>query len=341
MFRENWVGIGAASNLTQPGDVWPLEVAGQPLLVTRDLDGQIHVFFNVCRHRGLKLVEQSCLRANGLLTCPYHTWSYSLDGALRATPYWDRTAGSAPEGATVRQLALVPVRHEIWFDTIFVNLSSDAEAFDTFIAPLAERWSGFDSGELRLLAAKEYRPGANWKLVCENFLDGYHLPFVHNQVGGAEAGADYESVEISEDCFGAFVPGGERERPRIDRPLPGFVGVPGEFAGSHHFIFLFPNTLLAIGEQWFQAICVLPESPGVSREQLGLYLVSDEAMVEDRAEQRSNFAKQMLQINEQDLDILARLQQGRASMAAANSTYAPAWDELAVKLHQRLSRSAG
>ncbi len=341
IFTDNWVGIGAASKLQKPGDVCPLEVAGQPLLVTRDQDGRLHIFFNVCRHRGLKLIDAACHRANGLITCPYHTWSYSLDGELRAAPYWDRSAGSAPDELTRNDLRLKAVRHVVWYDTIFVNLSGTAQPFDTFVAPLAERWAGFDANDLRLLVAKEYHPRANWKLVCENFLDGYHLPFVHGQVGGPSAGADYVTVGLSVDCFGAFVPGGESERPRINRPLPSFPNVPKKFRSSHHFIYLFPNTLLAIGEQWFQAICVLPGAVNESFESLGLYLVSDEAMADDRANQRREFERQMLRINEQDLEILAQLQIGRASNAGADSNYAPYWDELAVMLHRRLAGVSG
>jgi choline monooxygenase len=339
IFTNSWVSVGVGAQVPTPGDVRPIDVAGQPLIITRAADASLHVFYNVCRHRGLQLVQVPCHRPNGLITCPYHTWSYGLDGSLKAAPYWDRTAGSAPPAKTQAELALMPVRFAVWFDTIYVNLSGDAPPFDKFIAPLATRWSGFDADEIRLLIAKDYSPAANWKLVCENFLDGYHVPWVHSQIGPPEAGADYQAVHLGEDIFGAFVPHGESERPRIDRPLPSFAGVAKEFRGSHHFIYVFPNTLLAIGEQWFQVISVLPETAQTSTEHLALYLVSDVAMQDDRTEQRDEFGRQMLLVNEQDLSVLERLQHGRASAAGEHCTYVPHWDELTAIFNTRMAES--
>ncbi len=341
MFANSWVSIGVTQQVPEPGDVLPVEVAGQPLIITRAADSSVHVFYNVCRHRGTRLVDGPCKRRNGLITCPYHNWSYQLDGALRGAPYWDRTAGSAPDESTRAGLALTAVCFALWFDTIYVNLSGDAQPFHEFIAPLAARWSSFDADELRLLVATDYQPEANWKLVCENFLDGYHVPWVHRQVGPPEAGADYQTVWLAHDIFGAFVPQGETERPRIDRPLPSFAGVADEFKGSHHFMYVFPNTLLAIGEQWFQVISVLPETPRTSRENLALYLVSDVALEADRTEQRAEFGKQMLRINEQDMTIVQRLQEGRASAGAEHCTFAPHWDELTALFHRRMENMPG
>ena len=338
IFTNAWVSIGVGALLPSAGDVRPVTVAGQPLLVTRSADEQLHVFHNVCRHRGTLLVESPCHQGNGVITCPYHTWSYGLDGALRATPYWDRSRGSGPDADTKAALGLNPVRFALWFDTIYVDLSGTAPPFEDFIAPLAQRWASFDASELRLLTARDYTPAANWKLVCENFLDGYHVPWIHSQVGPPEAGANYQTAHIGADIFGAFVPQGEKERPRIDDPLPRFPGIAAEYAGSHHFIYVYPNTLLALGSEWFQVISVLPQTAGLALEHLALYLVSDASMQGSRTEQRAGFEKQMLRINEQDMEILARLQSGRSS-AAANCTFAPHWDELARIFHAQIAHA--
>ena len=339
VFAEGWVSIGVGAHAPLPGDVRPVQVAGQPLMIVRDLDARIQVFFNVCRHRGTQLVDSACHQGNGIITCPYHTWSYGLDGGLRGTPYWDRTRGSAPSEQVMSRLALQPVRFALWFDTIYVNLSGTAPPFEEFIAPLAQRWRSFDAAQVRLLTAQDYRPAANWKLVIENFLDGYHIPWVHSQVGPPEAGADYQTANISADIFGAFVPQGGKERPRIDDPLPSFADVAADYVGSHHFVYVYPNTLVSLGEQWFQVINLLPQSAESTLEHLALYLVSDTAMTAERETQRAAFAAQMLQINEQDMEILARLQNGRTSTAAAHCTFAPHWDELASIFHARMDRA--
>ena len=341
MFANSWVSVAVGQQVPEPGDILPVEVAGQPLLITRTSESKIRVFYNVCRHRGLRVVSGPCNRPDHTITCPYHTWSYQLDGELITAPYWDRTANSAPDEATRSDLSLVPVRFAVWFDTIYVNLSGDAEPFSEFIAPLAQRWSGFDADEIRLLVATDFNPQANWKLVCENFLDGYHVPWVHYQVGSPEAGSNFITTWLTDDIFGAFVPQGESERPRIDDPLPSFPGTEDKFRGSHHFMYVFPNTLLAIGEQWFQVISVLPESPTKSRENLALYLVSDAALEQARAQQRDEFGKQMLRINKQDMTILQRLQTGRASAGARHCTFAPHWDELTALFQRRMGSTPG
>jgi phenylpropionate dioxygenase-like ring-hydroxylating dioxygenase large terminal subunit len=185
----------------------------------------------------------------------------------------------------------------------------------------------------------DYQPKANWKLVCENFLDGYHLPWVHSQVGPPEAGSDYLSISISADIFGAFVPGGEKEHPRIDRPLSSFSTVADEFKGSHHFTYIFPNTVLSLGSEWMMAIPVVPRTVDESQEIFGLYLVGDESESAEMAEQRDQFGAQMVHINTQDMDVVARLQPARASPAARHCTFAPYWDELVAMFHQRIARA--
>ena len=85
-FINNWVSIGVGAQVPEPGDVHPMEVARQPLLITRAEDRSLHVFNNICRHRGTKLVESPSRHRNGLITCPYHKWSYGLNGSLQSTP---------------------------------------------------------------------------------------------------------------------------------------------------------------------------------------------------------------------------------------------------------------
>ena len=184
IFINSWISVAVGAQVPEPGDVYPLEIAGQLLLITRANDGAVHVFHNVCRHRGTKLVKCAGSHRNGLITCPYHTWSYTLDGALKTAPYWDRTAGSAPDKNTMASLGLTHIESALWFDTIFVNISGNAEPFEDFILPLADLWASVDSSQLRpSMLRTDYEPQANWKLVCENFLDGYHIPWVHSQIG--------------------------------------------------------------------------------------------------------------------------------------------------------------
>lgn len=336
LFTDTWISIGAGAQLAQPGDVCPVTVAGQQLVLTRDRDGCIHVFHNVCRHRGTQLVNATGSRRGGLIICPYHHWAYTLDGALKSAPYWDRSAGFVPDETTKWTLGLCPVRFAVWFDVIFVNPSGTAAPFEEFIAPLARHWNVFDPSELRLAVLKEYRVPANWKLICENFLDGYHVPLVHHHLGFPKAApANIETIALSDDIFGAFVPRGETDKPPIPDVLPAFPGLPAALLGSRQFICVYPNTLLAITPNWYEIISVHPESAASSKETLALYLVGDESQQPRLAVQRANFCADMLKVNDQDVEILALQQAGRTSTASDQGTFAPYWDEIVAMFHRR------
>jgi phenylpropionate dioxygenase-like ring-hydroxylating dioxygenase large terminal subunit len=306
--------------------------------MTRDLSGELHVFHNVCRHQGTRLVEVPCRRDTGLLVCPYHTWAYGLDGRLRVTPYWDRTPGSAPPPADMERLALLPVRFAVWFDTVFVDLSGEAPPFDEWIAPLATRWAPFDQRHLRRVADREFWLAGNWKLACENFLDGYHVPWVHSQIGAPATGINYTALKLCDGQFGAFMPHGEKDKPRTADPLPSFPDLPREFLGSQHFIYVFPNTLLALTPDWFQVFSVFPDGVDHCVEYASLYLVGDASLAPERAAQREEFIRQMWLINEQDVALIAKIHPGRSSPVSDHGSFAPWWDELSALFQARIER---
>ncbi len=178
---DSWVSVACGQNVAEPGDLFPVRIAGQSLLVLRDGDGRIRVFYNLCRHRGAPVANEKCSARAGHIVCPYHAWSYGLDGSLVAAPYFHRDGDSVHPSAQEREgLGLLPVRTAVWRDIVFVNLSSDAPQFEQFIRPLDERLARWTAAELRPLSSDEYEIQANWKLAAENFLDVYHLPVVHS-----------------------------------------------------------------------------------------------------------------------------------------------------------------
>ena len=336
-FAAGWAGVGFASDVAAPGDVRPLDLAGRPLLMTRDREGALHVFHNVCRHRGLKLVDAPC-SAQKVLRCPYHAWCYNLDGGLRLTPYWNGEARSLPEPGARATSGLVPVRFAVFADVVFVNLSASAPAFDDFIAPLANRWADFDLTLLRRDSVRDFRVEANWKLVAENFLDGYHVPWTHSQVGGPETALVFEDTVLSADLFGFFMPRGEADKPKSEQPLPQQPALPERLRFAQDLVCVFPNTLLLLTPGWFQAIIVQPDGVARSSERFAVYYMGDEAMGETRLGQRRDFTRALERVNEQDLPILERLQQGRSSPAAGELRLSPFWDGCGRTFHTRVRR---
>ncbi|HEY5645840.1 MAG TPA: Rieske (2Fe-2S) protein, partial [Pseudomonadales bacterium] len=148
LFRNTWVFVAFAHELAMPGDAIPVTVAGRPVVLLRNAAGDVKAFHNVCRHRNLQLVAAPC-NVGRVVRCPYHSWTYGLDGDLKIAPYFGgRNPTEVPEGFDRSRQGLVAVRHCVWHDWIFVNLSGTAPDFDGFVSPLARWLEDIDFGEL-------------------------------------------------------------------------------------------------------------------------------------------------------------------------------------------------
>ncbi len=251
IFRTGWISVACGQNVPNSGDLFPIRIAGQSLFVSRDEGDRVRVFYNLCRHRGARLVDQPCHAQGGRIVCPYHAWTYALDGQLKSVL---RLRGGAKNGPPSPQevaegmdrRGLIPVRSAVWRDIVFVNLSGDAQPFDEFIRPLAERIANWTESELRPLCSDEYEIQANWKLTAENFIDTYHVPVVHAQFSAGFSGAlPIEDVEISDDIIGVVMPGGYGEDSgQTDWLLPRFPGLREDQRIRLEIFSIFPNTLL-------------------------------------------------------------------------------------------------
>ncbi|MHC8510469.1 MAG: aromatic ring-hydroxylating oxygenase subunit alpha, partial [Rhodospirillales bacterium] len=139
VFFANWAGFAFASDVPEPGDVRPVEFMGVPLLLVRTMEGEVRVFHNVCRHRGMILVSAPA-KLKGAVTCPYHMWCYGLNGELRATPNAGGSGVHEDPALHKSELGLKDVRAHVWRDVVFINMSGAAPAFETAAADLIERW---------------------------------------------------------------------------------------------------------------------------------------------------------------------------------------------------------
>jgi choline monooxygenase len=174
IFRRAWQYAGRADQAAEPGAFFTCDLGGVPVVVVRGKDGELRAFLNVCRHRGSLVCEGEGRRET--LQCPYHAWTYDLDGSLRAAPRSDREPGFDKE-----ELGLVPVSVDAWGPFVFVN--PDGEA-----APLADTLgelprlvaeAGLDVDALRFLQRSGSEYEANWKVCSENFLECYHCQVAH------------------------------------------------------------------------------------------------------------------------------------------------------------------
>jgi len=174
IFRRAWQYAGRTDQVAEPGSFFTCDAGGIPIVVVRGGDLALRAFLNVCRHRGSLVCEGEGRRET--LQCPYHAWTYALDGSLRAAPRADREAGFDRS-----ELGLRPVQVDAWGPFVFVN--PDPEA-----APLAETLgelpplvaaAGLELDSLRFLKRVHSSYEANWKVCCENFLECYHCQVAH------------------------------------------------------------------------------------------------------------------------------------------------------------------
>ena len=175
IFKRSWQYAGTTHSLAEPGAYFTCRLGNVPAVVVRDKDDTIRGFVNVCRHRGHEVVSGCGKRES--LQCPYHAWTFGLDGSLRAAPRSDREPGFDPA-----DWSLLPVKVETWGPLVFVNPSVDAAPLAETLGGLPEtiRERGLDPATLEFHSrSREWIVEANWKLVAENYLECYHCPVAH------------------------------------------------------------------------------------------------------------------------------------------------------------------
>jgi choline monooxygenase len=336
IFGDGWVWAGYEHWVGDVGDVHPITIAGEPLLMVRGAHG-VRVFYNVCRHRGFLLCDEP--RSMARIRCPYHGWTYGLDGSLQATPYWDGAPHSGPDDPTRESLHLLVAHSATWAGMVFVHLGDVDRPFADEIAPLSQAWAPLDLGRLAHAETRRYEIHANWKLVVENFLDFYHLPFVHPQVGSAGAALDVDDVVLDERIIGGTYPrGATGKASKSDRPLPTFGDVPQELRDQQDIFCVFPNALLFMEADWFQVIGFEPIAPDRTIEHMAFFVDRD-AIGNDFAAARDSLAAALFGVNDQDVPVLERLQVGRQSSTAGRGNLVTHWDQIGARF-QLLVRTA-
>ncbi len=177
IFARTWCFAARAEQLAATGDYVLAEVAGESLIVTRAGGGRIRAFFNVCRHRGTRLCNSVAGRFAGSIQCPYHAWTYDLDGALLAARNMSDVPGFERADFPLREAATAVVD-----GFVFVNISGSAPTFDAEMGTLFTRFSPWNVRSLRVVREIVYELACNWKLVFQNYSECYHCPPVHPQL---------------------------------------------------------------------------------------------------------------------------------------------------------------
>jgi phenylpropionate dioxygenase-like ring-hydroxylating dioxygenase large terminal subunit len=172
IFRREWISVGRVEQIPNPGDYFTIDLFGEPLLIVRGDDTRVRALSSVCRHRAMPVVEGTGSLQS--FQCPYHLWTYALDGRLIGAPGMERTPGFRREDCRLPQ-----IRTEIWEGWIFINFDSAAPALAPALEPLRRRLEGVRLSEYRMTEPLVYDSPWNWKVFVDNFMESYHHMGIH------------------------------------------------------------------------------------------------------------------------------------------------------------------
>jgi len=258
-FASGWVCLGRADELVAGGvKAQGVTVGDVPVLLTRGSspDGELRAFANTCRHRGHEILRDGCSASGRALTCPYHAWSYGLDGRLIAAPGMNGVAGF-----DAGDYPLAPVPLKVWHGWAMVNATGSAAPLPTWVGALEGMVAPYDPARLRLGARHEYVLAANWKVIVENYQECYHCPLIHPElceVTLADSGDNY-------DLPGAWVGGSmvlkdHAETMSMDGRSDG-VPLPGVDPRQVLYLGLFPNLLISLHPDYVMTHRMVPLAP--------------------------------------------------------------------------------
>ncbi|WP_284266181.1 aromatic ring-hydroxylating oxygenase subunit alpha [Roseicyclus amphidinii] len=321
--ETTWSAIAVGAEVPEPGDARPISFLGQPLLLLRDEEGAIRVFYNICRHRGMILVEEP-RKIEGAIRCPYHSWCYAKDGRLVATPHVGGPGANAHPGIDRATLGLAPVRMHVWRDVVFVNLSGDAAPFEEMHADLIARWAEFDQpmhhGGPDSTFTLEVQ--TNWKLAVENYCESYHLPWVHPGLNSYSRLEDHYHIEAPDRYSGQGSYVYRQLRGTMEETFPDFPGLSEKWDTGAEYVALYPNVLLGVHRDHAYAIILEPVAHNFTREHIHIYYATpktDETL-------RAKNATQWKSVFIEDIFVVEGMQRGRFASGFDGGRFSPAMD---------------
>jgi Rieske 2Fe-2S family protein len=350
IFCREWFCAGREEQLPNPGDFLVLDVGGESVLVVRTKERKLRAHYNVCRHRGARLCdapgEEDCgvklsggvLGPSGI-RCPYHQWTYSLDGCLLNAPYLRETDGFAKE-----QFSLYPVGLETWGGFFFLNLSPEAaekegRTLQAQLGAATERVKRYPLAELRVARKIAYEVEANWKVIVENYNECYHCAGVHpelceivpafKQQGGAQL--DWDRGIPHKDGAFTFTSTGKTNR----APFP---GLDEDEKLRHKGELIYPNFMLSLAADHAAAFYLWPQGPRHSRV-VCEFLFHPVEMAKPGFD--PNDAVQFWDlVNRQDWAICKRVQQGMSARTHEFGYYAP-MEDLSLEIRRYIAEHLG
>lgn len=316
IFSSMWLCVGREEDIAEPGDFFTWQQGRERILVLRDKQCQVNAFFNVCRHRGARLVQEASGCGLHRITCPYHAWTYASDGRLLSAP-------EMGEAFQREDFPLLPAPCGTHGGFIFINLDQQAEPLARYLAELPDL-ERYRTDQLRRGARVEYEIRANWKLVCENYNECYHCERVHPQLhrisdarsgGPMQRGACFTGGPMRlNEGFDTMTLSGRSDRPVIP-------GLSQEDHRTVNYYTVFPNFLISPHPDYLLTHTVWPLSPDRTRIICDWYFTREAMQGKDF--DPSDAVEFWDVTNKQDWSLCERAQQGAESRGYRPGPYQP------------------
>jgi phenylpropionate dioxygenase-like ring-hydroxylating dioxygenase large terminal subunit len=254
VFAHDWLSAGRADALANPGDYLTMDIAGEPIIVLRDREGALRAMSNVCRHRMSKLLEgRGNVRS---IVCPYHAWTYNLDGSLRGAP-----AMGLNESFCKDQIALPTVRCQEWLGWIMVTLNPDAPDPYVVLKDVENLVGYLDMASYKETFRESFRWATNWKVLAENFMESYHLPVCHSgTIGGAVDLMKMTCPEGSPAFNYHFIV--KNDTIPLSLAHPSNTELKGDQRRLTWLLSIYPSLLITLTPGYFWYLCLTPDGPG-------------------------------------------------------------------------------
>lgn len=320
IFMDSWNFLGRAERAANPGDYFTVDLVGVPVLIVRGEDGCLRAFANTCRHRGTCVAKgEGNTRA---LVCPYHGWTYFLDGRLRGARGLEGMQDFEPARYGLHQFRL-----ETWGGFIFVNFHSDTEPLSHWLGDLPAQMESYDCDNFLLTRRVEFDVACNWKSHIENSVEDYHVPSVHsNTLQQIQGGYEHSYPETT----GNWLVMRERHSGTrallvedLAHALPRIPTLTGHAAEGTNFVCLFPCTLLAFTTDSMWYIELYPQGPHRTKLAVGMCFPRETTKRQDFEESSGYYYKRWVTALGEDNDITEQQLRGLRSPFAKVGRVSP------------------
>ncbi|MEW5939400.1 MAG: aromatic ring-hydroxylating dioxygenase subunit alpha, partial [Chloroflexota bacterium] len=319
IFARQWLCVGRAEQIPNAGDYFTYNIGTESLILVRDRENKVHAYFNVCRHRGTRICEEASGKLHGSIQCPYHAWTYDLQGNLIGAPNMGEAEDFRKEAYPLHRPALTE-----WEGFLFVNMSAASESFEQTHAPLIGKFDEWQIANLRSARRIEYQVRANWKLIVQNYSECNHCSLVHPELVKKSPPSSGHN-DLTE---GAFLGGYMELKHQVgSMTMSGRVAaepiltVKGLDLDRVFYYSLFPNMLLSLHPDYVMYHTLTPLAPTATRVTCDWLFHPDASA---RADFNPNDAIEFWDVtNRQDWHVCEISQLGVQSRAYQPSPYAP------------------